>query len=371
MKLSLIGLATVTALVMQVSAQDYYMASLFILGVNVGEQKYVPSADNSVDKIGVEEFNLRYGSVRFRLMIFCFKKSDDDPEPLNGNVNWSLNYINDFDVSFNQLSKKFSTDFFKKSPIAGNISIEDLVGPKKYTKLIKESDFTIRKSGTTFNTKDTHVVSLITDLNILKNTKFSVFAKDELEIKIYQNTKPYESSIINFSIHKMNLSYDKCIDTKNGPKFYMKSEEIKYTQYDLSNIMWKDGKHKLLSGLSQNSKDIDSFIPVKIETEKQHLNVILVINNIPIIRFFQTGKSGFKFDHKLPFEVKSTDSHINFKIYSNALKRKNNIWVAVTKGEKDSFLISDYSKKSLFSKREIEEELISLTLNFECPKILI
>ena len=320
--------------------------------------------------IDVEDFNLRYGSVRFRLMVFRVLKLEQKSKPTNDKATWNLIYITDFDVSFKQLNKEFSRDLLKDSPVDCKLNTEGLKDKTKYTKVIKDSSFTINTSYATFKTEGTHLASLITDFDLSKDAKFSVFSKKELEIRFHSSKEVFDDSIIDFGIHSMNFKYNSCQATKEGPRFFMKSEEISAKEKS-SDEMWKGGKYKILSGLSQNDKELSKYISFKITNDNILVNAILVVNYIPVKRIFHNADSTLKLEHNFPFKVLPKYSENSYYIYSNSFKRGSSIWKLDYYNRTIYFSSSNYSDKILYSQREIDEQLLSLTVHFACPTKII
>ena len=366
MKLGLICLVTVTALVMQVSAQVYYMASVFILGVNVGEQKYDKNAKNKVEETDVEEFNLRYGSIRFRLLVFRTYTLDYKSSPTNDKAVWDIISITDFDISFKQLNKEFSTGFLEELKIDCKFHTEGLGDETIITQQMTGSSFKIKRYFSTFKTEDTHVASLITNFDLSKDVKFSVFAKDKLEIHFHKEEKPLQGSIIDFNIGPIVNYEDTCKKSTTNAKFLMKSEEIKDTKGGPVEEMWRGGKHKIHSSFYVNQNDYNNYIRFKINTVKILVSAILVVDHIPLKRVYINTDSTLNIEHKIPFQVIALGPHNGTYIYSNDFKRRSGTWSLFDGHTIDYNTHSFYSEKPLFSQRQIEEQAVSLTLNFQC-----
>ena len=372
MKFGLICLFIVTALVMRVSAKEpYYMASVFILGVNVGEDKYVPNDDNSVERIEDEEFNLRYGSIRFRLIIFKVFKEKKQPIPSNKDAEWLIYYVTDFDVSLKQLNTEFSTDFLRDLPIKCRFNTEAFKDKGKYTEEKTGASFTIINYSYFLLTKNTHVASLITNIDLSKDVKFSVFAKDGLEIRFHKAAEPLEGSIIDFKIPSESLGSSTCKSAALGPKFSMRSEEIENSETSPANQIWQGGKSKILSSFSPDGKTSISYIPFKVGTLYKTANVILVVDRIPFIRLYDRAFSSLKLEFELPLKVVPMELYDGSEIYSRNLKRKNGIWSPRSNKKKKYFLDARYSDETLYSKREIDEEAVSLTVSFKCFNMIM
>ena len=372
MKLGLIGLVAVTALVMRVSTlEPYYMASVFIYGVNVGEEKYDKNAKDKVEETDVEEFNLRYGSVRFRLIIFKFTNEENTVIPTNDNSEWTIHHINDFDVSLKQLNTEFSTDFLRDLPIKCQFNTEAFQDKKKYTKVVTGSSFRLVNDSHFFYTENTHVASLITNIDLSNDVKFSVFAKKELEIHFHKAAEPLKDSIIDFKIPSKNLGSNSCQPAALGHKFSMKSEDVVDTKTSHANQIWKGWKHKILSSFSPDGNFSINFIPFKIDSTNKTVNFILVVDHIPFRRLYDSAFFSLKLEFELPFDVEPSELYKGSEIYSRNLKRKNGIWSPLNYKITELFLYGRYSDKTLYSKREIDEQAISLTVSFKCSKQII
>ena len=320
--------------------------------------------------IDVEDFNLRYGSVRFRLMVFRVLKLEQKSKPTNDKATWNLIYITDFDVSFKQLNKEFSRDLLKDSPVDCKLNTEGLKDKTKYTKVIKDSSFTINTSYATFKTEGTHLASLITDFDLSKDAKFSVFSKKELEIRFHSSKEVFDDSIIDFGIHSMNFKYNSCQATKEGPRFFMKSEEISAKEKS-SDEMWKGGKYKILSGLSQGETTLNSFMPFKIGDVNKFVNAILVVNGIPVKRLYDNAFFRLNLEHKFPLKVQPVEEPDDSAIFSNRLKRDNGTWKLVNNKKVTFYQDANYLDKTLYSKRLIGKQPLSLTVHFTCPTRIV
>ena len=339
MKLGLIGLATVTALVMRVSAKEYYMASVFIYGVNVGEDNYEKDYAGYPLSVYVSGFQYVYGSVRFRFMIFqSFAEKNNAPS--SDSVNWTLIYITDFDVSLRRLGKELSVDLFKDLKIDCKINTDLLKDQGFTSKLIENASFSILRKNNMFNTEGTHVASVITSIDLSKDVKFSVFANNGLEIRFHKEEKLLQGSILDFKIHLEKYTSN-CQPKKTDPKFFMKAEEIKYNKDKANDKIWKNAKKKILSGFIQNKENSKSFVPFIIKSESVYMNAILVVDKIPIQRLYKTGESDLNIEYNFPFEVTPIYTEVVPDIYSHKFKKDTKSWKRIQHNKFESPAYSD------------------------------
>lgn len=384
MKLGLIGLVSVTALVMKVSAEEFYMASVFILGINVGERKLgddfgrhvTPSYDveGNLEKDYIKENNLKNGSVRFRFMMFKTYRYPREAIPTNKNINWELRYLTDFDLSFAQLNRNFSKNFFKDFSIKCKFFTEYSKDKWTNIKEITDSSFSIKRDNQIFETEDTHVGSLITNIYPLDKFMFSVKFEKELEIHLFENITKLEGSIFNFIIESKLRTKHSCSKKTRKPKFIMKSEEIPTTKEDKNKSadeILKRGRYNIASGFYENGKEIQSYVPFKINTRRKLVNVILVLNDIPIIRLYDNAYFSLTIDYEFPFDVEPDGIYVFNDLYSDDYKRDTYSWDPVPTKTYRNFSTDANSTNTLFSKWESDKEPISLTVHFKCTTNII
>lgn len=368
MKLGLICLFTVAALVTRVLGQDYYLASVFVLGINVGEKRLGGDGGSTNQKDPVTEKNLKTGSVRFRFMLFKTTRSPGDPDPIkNKKVNWVLSYFTDFDLSFEQLKLSFTEKFFESFSIKGSFLTYSLRNKGSNVSEIKDASFAIQIDYEIFKTEGTHVVSLITDSDSLKEFTMSVRFTTELEIHLSSSDTPNAGFTHNFLVQPDKLEpketwQQKCPSNTKKSKFVMKSEKVSSKDGD----EWKGVKSKVLSGFYEKKEVIRSYISFGVNAGKILASVILVLNYIPIKRFHKNSSSSWEISYDFDFEVYYDDLLEDFAVYSDNVKRTNNIWDVNTKKTNDNFSERFVTDVSLFSKWETDLEPISLTALFEC-----
>ena len=398
MKIGLFVLIALVAIFTQVLAKDFYMLSVFVIGINAGK---AIEEDNSPK---IKE--VKNGLVRLRVIVFKNTKNVKKSSPGIDDLEWEISFATDFDIPFENLNKNFLKTFFKDLLLKAKFITNDVSSPGEYFKEIRGSSITLKIFGQKIEAVDTHCGSLITNVNLLDEVKFSVLFDRDLQIHLTKEGKLPEKSLFSYRITE-NYPYDedteeneegdekkdnkgkkdkdgsddddktkdnkekeekekkedkkekttkkKCISLKDTYKFEMVS----------SKLSKGDEKFKIVSALKEKNKTLKDFAPFKIKAKEIYLNLILVLNGIPIKRFFSNPSSSITFGHTFPFIVEAKDLGINRNTHPNPFSGETPAWdLLINNGSKIHSNPCD--NKNLITKWKDFNEVISTTLHFDC-----
>ena len=384
MKLGLVGMITVAALVAQVFATDYYMFSVFLIGIKVGKLKLVKNPNRKEKKKVPKVKKHKEGEVRFRVILFKSLKAPKSKKPTNKDIEWKIHDLTDFDLTFDELKRDFMKKFFNDFLFKCKFHTDGLEAKDNYYKEIKDSSFSIKAYETEFETKSTHIGSLISDFDFSKDSSYSVAFDEELHFHFFTNGKTLEKSLKNFKIKRIELEAEKCLSAKTKFTYKMESKEHKNRDNEIAkgsiftveayekreSEAWKGAKYKVFSTLTKGGKSFRDYSPFKLKTKDKIANVILVVNYIPIRRLYDNTNSRLSLSHDFKFNIEPQDMDSNTSSFPEPYSSGNAGWDELKQGF-NTFADPSFSNADLTTQWGSYENPFSITLFFACSSKFI
>ena len=369
MKLGLTALITAAAVLPGLLAQDFYMLSVFILGVNVGRVDDYPNLDLATQGKQPRVKMNTGGKVRFRAIVFKSLEKPKSTKPSNKDVKWGAHGAHDFEFTFEQLQRKFVEKFFNAFSISTRIGPGNL--PKEnYYKEIKKSSFNINVFGVELETRSTHLASMVTNYDISRDVNISVLLEKEMQFHFFRDRAPLKNSVLNFRIGPNFLPTEQCTKTGTKPKFKLETEKVLPEEVN-RNIAWKDVEFKIQPSFVDLQGYTTKLIPFKTLAKDKVVGATLVLNGVPLRRLSVNKSSKFSLSHDFPFAVRRSVfvSDRSESIYPFDASKPD--WVLSPVPSLSQIAIGRYENKNLITKWLLFEEAISMTLHFDCLKLLV
>ena len=363
-----LGLFAVFAIFSQLLAEDFYMFSVFMLGIDVGQAEPYPNVDAKTLKKKPFIKKLMGGKVRFRAILFSSSGKPARENPRHEDFDWEIYYVTDFELDFALLKRDFLKNFFKDFSFQASINTAAISSRRPYYKEIKGSSFKVKVSKVDFDTEGTHVISLLTDSYMTNDVGFSVSYDYELQFYFFFGSNVLQKSLFNFKISDNFKKTDWCSPSEQKSKFKMESITLKKKK-EKDSGQKKDGTFEIKTTLTKG-KNVQKYIPFKLSGSEKIANVILVVNSIPLRRIHKNPYLGLTISYDIPFDVKSVDFTYYNNLGPDPLDGGTLNW-EVLNAKKELFAESSYPDKDLISKWKKFDEPISVTFHFSCPIELI
>ena len=358
------GLIAGLSLLSHLAVCEFFVFSVFILGIDVGQM----TNDSSSNEITYTE-----GKVCFRIIMFKDLYQTYNEMPKVSDLIWYIYYMTDFELSFSQLKKDFKKKLFDDLSFKFSFNTKDIKVENPYEQVIKDSSFKIKLNDLEIKAEGTHVISYLTKNFSMEANKFTIDCQSDCEIKfIYSEHKMPEDSKLSFVISNNFQFKNNCEKPINKLLFKMNSIKLNDTNRGASN-KWKDVKYKVQSIFQIGEEVLHELTPFKMKTSNRLAIVIFVINYIPIILFDASdhflSKSNYEFPYAVQLRFPINDPNSNLDPFDDAKKS----WPALTQTyiKGTNIFESSISSDNLISKWQEDKQLISMTLNFKCLNKII
>lgn len=362
-----LGVFTVFAIFTQLLAQQQHMVSVFILGYNVGTIEEIPNPTTNT-KEKQKKPNIKKnedGVVRFRAIIFkSLQNSPPNKLASYDDIDWAAYFAVDFDITMSQLKKDFLNDMFNDLSFKCEINYNLKNSQSNKFESIGNKNYKLRVFGVDLETKDTHLGSLITNYDITKDAYLSVY-KDGLKILLSTNKNAPDGSLFNFKVSPNFQHKLPCMNTKKPSTFKIQSipkKKIPNSSYP----PWNDATYMIETSLVEADKTIKYLPNFKVNSKNKTINVFVAVNSIPIRRHFaDVSFREIDIAYEIPYliipilETNLNDRHLPFTSESA-------LWNPLSSQSPD--LDATYKDEKLISKWQILDEVISMTIHFNCVR---
>lgn len=346
-----LGLVVAFYLLSHVVVSEYFLFSVFIIGIDVGQ---------------MNGNTLSGGKVAFRIIMFNHKNKDALDKPKVNHLVWSVSYMNDFELTFAQLGKKFQDSKFTDLNFNFSFDIDAVKNYKDDKQVIKDTSLKLILDFGVFETKNTHVVSYMTDNSNMKSNKYAITCDTGCTITFVPETRGIPSdlnSTLNFQILENFSPNAKCKQPNYPISFVMESIKLDQTNGGGSGS-WKNANYKVRSFVKAQEIVWEELTPFKMKAASRLAVAIIILNDIPLALLNASGSGASQC--KLPYTVNysSSDSNKGLEPFNDsesgwpAMKHR---YITGT-----NILKSDYSNNNLNSKWQGDAELISKTFSVKC-----
>lgn len=359
-----LGLVVGLCLLPQLIVSGFFLFSVFIVAIDVGQMK----DDSSSPQKGYTE-----GKVGFRIILFKNSYPTDAEKPKVTEVRWDIYYMTDFELTFSQLRKKFQDKLFDDLSFHFSFNPDLIIFHNAYEQLIRDSSLNINLKSLQFRTINTHVISYMTSNPSMATNKFAINCGTKCEIQSFKSTKEIpKDSLLGFEISNNFHHENKCKTPEHKLSFVMKSIKLDEASRGASG-KWKNVNYKVESTLQEGEKVLDELTPFKMKTENRLAAVIFVLNSIPLAMLKVKNDSKSIDQYEFPYIVRFTGTVHAPNSNPDPFDDSNSGWPAMkqTYISGTNTFKSSFSSDNLYSKWQGGKEPISMTLDFKCLEDII